>query len=93
MRRPRGEPQQVAPELFFPMWIPARELSATFSDTEIMTSLGSTAQSPLWSKLLENLRDLKTIRNATISFLRTDREVCTKMGGESVNICGRASKV
>ncbi|UIZ28542.1 hypothetical protein KXD40_009205 [Peronospora effusa] len=88
-----GVPQQVSPELCLPMWIPARELSATFSDTEIMTSLGSTAQSPLWSKSLEHLRDFKTIRNAGISFMCTDREVCTKLGGESVNICGRAFKV
>ena len=72
---------------------PARDLSATFSDTKIMTSLGSTAQSPLWSKRFEHLRDFKTIRNAGISFLCTDREVCTKLGGESVNICGRAFKV
>ncbi|KAL7680673.1 hypothetical protein Plhal304r1_c064g0152261 [Plasmopara halstedii] len=39
--------------------IPARELTTTFSDTEIMTSLGSPAQSPLWSKSLEHLRDFK----------------------------------
>ena len=88
-----GVPQQVSPELCLPMWIPARELSATFSDTEIMTSLGSTTQSPLWSKSLELLRDFKRICNAGISFMCTDREVCTKLGGESVTICGRAFKV
>ena len=75
-----GVPQLVSPELRLPMWIPARELSATFSDTEIMTSLGSTTQSPLWSKSLEHLRDFKTIRNAGISFACTDRKVCTKLG-------------
>ncbi|CAI5737715.1 unnamed protein product [Peronospora destructor] len=40
-----------------------------------MTSLGSTAQSSLWSKSVEHLRDFKTIRNAGISFMCTDREV------------------
>ena len=42
-----GVPQQVSPELCLPMWIPARDLSSTFSDTEIMTSLGSSTQSLL----------------------------------------------
>ncbi|OWY95241.1 hypothetical protein PHMEG_00034803, partial [Phytophthora megakarya] len=88
-----GAPQQVSTELCFPMWIPARDLTVTFTDTEIMTSLGSTAQSPLWTKCLGHLRDFKTIRKAGISFLCTDREVCTKLGGESVTICGRKFKV
>lgn len=88
-----GVPQQVSMELCLPMWIPARDLSATFSDTEIMTSLGSTPQLPLWSQSLEHLRDFKTIRNAGISFMCTDREVCTKLGGEFVTICGRKFKV
>uniref|UniRef100_A0AAV1VDP4 Uncharacterized protein n=1 Tax=Peronospora matthiolae TaxID=2874970 RepID=A0AAV1VDP4_9STRA len=37
-------PQQVSTELCLPMWVPARELSATFSDTETLTSLGSATQ-------------------------------------------------
>jgi hypothetical protein len=88
-----GVPQQVSNDLCFPMWIPARDLTVSFSDTEIMTSLGSTPQSPLWSKSLEHLRDFKTVRNAGISFVCTDRDVCTKLGGESVSICGRKFKV
>ncbi|KAE9189975.1 hypothetical protein PF002_g24896 [Phytophthora fragariae] len=71
------------------MWIPARDLTVSFSDTEIMTSLGSTPQSPLWSKSLEHLRDFKAVPRAGISFVCTDREVCTKLGGEAVTICGR----
>ncbi|KAE9281969.1 hypothetical protein PF008_g27754 [Phytophthora fragariae] len=54
-----------------------------------MTSLGSTPQSPLWSKSLEHLRDFKAVPRAGISFVCTDREVCTKLGGEAVTICGR----
>ncbi|KAI9910666.1 hypothetical protein PsorP6_010167 [Peronosclerospora sorghi] len=88
-----GVPQQVSPELCLPMWIPARDLTATFSDTEIMTSLGSTAQSPMWTKSLEHLRDFKTIRNAGISFQCTDRDICMKLGGETVSICGRKFKI
>ena len=75
-----GVPQQVSPELCLPMWIPTRDLSSTFSDAEIMTSLGSSTQSLLWTESLENLRDFKTIRNAGISFICTDREVCTELG-------------
>ncbi|KAE8988628.1 hypothetical protein PR003_g23135 [Phytophthora rubi] len=84
-----GVPQQVSPELCFSTWIPARDLTVSFSDTEIMTSLDSTPQSPLWSKSLEHLRDFKAVPRAGISFVCTDREVCTKQGGEAVTICGR----
>ena len=64
------------------MWIPARDLFATFVDTKIMTSPDSTDQSPMWPNCLELLRDFKTIHNAGISFSCTDREVCTKLGGK-----------
>ncbi|EGZ04874.1 hypothetical protein PHYSODRAFT_320278 [Phytophthora sojae] len=37
---------------------------------------------------LEHLRDFKAIPRAGISFVCTDREVCTKLGGEAVTICG-----
>lgn len=74
-----GVPQQVSPELCLVMWIPARDLSSTFSDTEIMTSLGSSTQSLLCTESLANLRDFKIIRNAGFSFICTDREVCTKL--------------
>ncbi|KAJ8509383.1 hypothetical protein ON010_g18771 [Phytophthora cinnamomi] len=84
-----GVPQQVSPELCFSMWIPAGNLTASFTDTEIMTSLGATPQSASWSKSLEHLRDFRTVRNAGIAFICTDREVCTKLGGETVTICGR----
>ncbi|ETN04261.1 hypothetical protein PPTG_23662 [Phytophthora nicotianae INRA-310] len=88
-----GAPQQVSPELLLPMWIPARELTATFSDTEIMTSLGSTPQTLTWTSNLGHLREFKTVRNAGISFQCTDRDICTKLGGEPVTICGRKFKV
>ncbi|KAF4138708.1 hypothetical protein GN958_ATG12103 [Phytophthora infestans] len=88
-----GTPQDVAPELLLPMWIPARELTATFSDTEIMTSMGSTPQTTTWTSNLGHLRDFKTIRNAGISFQCDDRDICTKLGGEPVTICGRKFKV
>ncbi|KAI9990780.1 hypothetical protein PInf_018349 [Phytophthora infestans] len=81
------------PELLLPMWIPARELTATFSDTEIMTSMGSTPQTTTWTSNLGHLRDFKTIRNAGISFQCDDRDICTKLGGEPVTICGRKFKV
>ncbi|KAI9916735.1 hypothetical protein PsorP6_016960 [Peronosclerospora sorghi] len=55
-----------------------------------MTSLGSTAQ---WTKRLEHFRDFKTIRNAVISFNCTDRDVCMKLGGGTVTICGRKFKI
>ena len=58
-----------------------------------MTSLGSSTQSLLWTESLAKLRDFKTIRNTGISFICTDREVCTKLGGISVSICGRSFKV
>lgn len=57
-------PQQVFPERPLPVWIPARELTATFPDTETMTSLGSTLQSATWTTNLGNLRDSFTVRNA-----------------------------
>ncbi|KAI9990431.1 hypothetical protein PInf_021402 [Phytophthora infestans] len=71
----------------------ARELTATFSDTEIMTSMGSTPQTTTWTSNLGHLRDFKTIRNAGISFQCDDRDICTKLGGEPVTICGRKFKV
>ncbi|GAB9477058.1 hypothetical protein Gpo141_00014117, partial [Globisporangium polare] len=46
------------------MWIPAKFLTATFSDTEIMTSLGSDQQPPVWNSSVPFLRDFKCIRNA-----------------------------
>ncbi|KAE8876959.1 hypothetical protein PF002_g19137 [Phytophthora fragariae] len=39
-----GVPQHVASEVTFSMWIPAKDLTSTFTDTEIMTSLGSGPQ-------------------------------------------------
>ncbi|KAL8004465.1 hypothetical protein Plhal703r1_c10g0054221 [Plasmopara halstedii] len=57
-----------------------------------MTSLGSSTQSTLRSKSLEHLHDFKAIRHAGICFVYTDREVCTKSGGELVTICGRRLK-
>ena len=74
-------PQPVSPELCLPTWIPARDLSSTFSDTEIVTSRGSSAQSLLWTESLANLRDTKKILNADFSFMYAEREVCTKLGG------------
>ncbi|CEG40637.1 uncharacterized protein PHALS_10823 [Plasmopara halstedii] len=76
-----GVSQQVSPGFCLLMWIPARELSATFFDTRIMTSLGSSTQSPVWLNSLEHLRAFKAIRDASISFLRTDRKVCTELKG------------
>ena len=58
-----------------------------------MDLLGSTDQLFLRSKYLEHLRGFKVIRNAGISLSCTDREVCTKLGEKSVNMCGRAFKV
>ncbi|RLN88992.1 hypothetical protein BBJ28_00024909 [Nothophytophthora sp. Chile5] len=70
----RGVPQPVSSDLCFPMWISARELTSTFSDTEIMTSLGSGSQPAIWSANIHHLREFKTIRNAGISFVCTDRD-------------------
>ncbi|RLN73287.1 hypothetical protein BBJ28_00026871, partial [Nothophytophthora sp. Chile5] len=89
----RGVPQPVSNDLCFPMWIPARELTSTFSDTEIMTSLGSGSQPAIWSANIHHLREFKTIRNAGISFVCTDRDVCSKLGGEMVSICDKKFKI
>ncbi|KAF4034853.1 hypothetical protein GN244_ATG13139 [Phytophthora infestans] len=71
-------PQDVATERPLPMWIPARELIATFSDTEIMTLMGSTPQTTTWTSYLGHLRDFKTIRNAGISFQCDDLQPYSK---------------
>lgn len=89
----RGVPQLVSSELTYSMWIPARDLTATFSDTEIMTSLGSDPQPAIWSANVSHLRDFKTIRNAGISFVCTDQAVASKLGGQTLSICGRTYRV
>ncbi|GMF16732.1 unnamed protein product [Phytophthora lilii] len=40
----RGVPQSVSDKLIFSVWIPARDLTAAFSEMEIMTSLISKLQ-------------------------------------------------
>ncbi|KAI9922389.1 hypothetical protein PsorP6_000553 [Peronosclerospora sorghi] len=57
-----------------------------------MTSLGSAAQSSLWTKSLEHFRYFKTIRNAGISFKCTDRDVCMKLGEELRPFVGASLK-
>ncbi|GAB9465706.1 Pollike protein [Globisporangium polare] len=85
----RGTPPAVPADTCFPMWIPAKFLTATFSDTEIMTSLGSDQQPPVWNSSVPFLRDFKCIRNAGISFTCVDREICTKLGNLLLTICGK----
>ena len=63
-----GVPQQVSFELCLPMWISARDLSYTFSDTEIMTSLGLSTQSLLWTEILANIRDFKQSVTPVLAF-------------------------
>uniref|UniRef100_K3WNP0 Uncharacterized protein n=1 Tax=Globisporangium ultimum (strain ATCC 200006 / CBS 805.95 / DAOM BR144) TaxID=431595 RepID=K3WNP0_GLOUD len=66
------------------MWIPARDLTSTFSDTEIMTSLGFDQKSTLWANSIVHLRDFKVIRGKGVSFTCTDREICTKLGSQGM---------
>ncbi|KAL8013830.1 hypothetical protein Plhal710r2_c037g0132951 [Plasmopara halstedii] len=51
----RGVPTPVNSDQFYPMWISARELTSTFSDTEIMTSLGADQKSTLWTNSIIHL--------------------------------------
>ncbi|KAG2502930.1 hypothetical protein JM16_008944 [Phytophthora kernoviae] len=85
----KGVPTPVANESCFPMWIPAKVLTATFSDTEIMTSLGSDQQPLVWRSSVVHLRDFKCIKNGGVSFVCTDREICTKLGNLRVTICNK----
>uniref|UniRef100_K3XDM2 Uncharacterized protein n=1 Tax=Globisporangium ultimum (strain ATCC 200006 / CBS 805.95 / DAOM BR144) TaxID=431595 RepID=K3XDM2_GLOUD len=89
----RGVPPIVPFDSCFPMWIPAKFLTATFSDTEIMTSLGTEQQPAEWTNAIPYLRDFKCIRNAGISFLCTDREICIKLGNVKLSICNKEFKV
>ncbi|KAL7688071.1 hypothetical protein Plhal304r1_c020g0071951 [Plasmopara halstedii] len=67
------------------MWIPAR-LAFTFSDTEIMTSLGADQKSALWTNSIIHLRHFKVTRGKGVSFTCTDREICTKLGNLSFHM-------
>lgn len=89
----KGLPAAVAADTCFPMWIPAKFLTATFSDMEIMTSLGSDPQPATWTSSIAFLRDFKCIRNAGVSFVCTDREICTKLGNLKLKICNKEFSV
>jgi hypothetical protein len=89
----RGVPTPVNSDQCYPMWIPARDLTSTFSDTEIMTSLGFDQKSTLWANSIVHLRDFKVIRGKGVSFTCTDREICTKLGNLQLSICGKLFKV
>ncbi|OWY92588.1 hypothetical protein PHMEG_00038352 [Phytophthora megakarya] len=88
-----GVPQAGSNDLAFPMWIPAKDLTATFSDTEIMTSLGSGPQPAIWSANTQHLRDFKAVRSAGISFVCTNRDVCSKLGDQHVTICDKKYRI
>ncbi|KAF1313888.1 hypothetical protein FI667_g16909, partial [Globisporangium splendens] len=88
----RGVPTPVNSDQCYPMWIPARDLTSTFSDTEIMTSLGGDQKSTLWANSIVHLRDFKVIRGKGVSFTCTDREICTKLGNLQLTVCGRSFK-
>ena len=70
---------QFLSELFLSKSMPVRDFSTTIYDTVIMKSLCSKTPFLLLTKSIEHLRYLKTIRNAGISFMRTDREVFKKL--------------
>uniref|UniRef100_K3WT01 Endonuclease/exonuclease/phosphatase domain-containing protein n=1 Tax=Globisporangium ultimum (strain ATCC 200006 / CBS 805.95 / DAOM BR144) TaxID=431595 RepID=K3WT01_GLOUD len=89
----RGVPTPVNSDQCYPMWIPARDLTSTFSDTEIMTSLGFDQKSTLWANSIVHLQDFKVIRGKGVSFTCTDREICTKLGNLQLPICGKAFKI
>ncbi|KAF1313891.1 hypothetical protein FI667_g16907, partial [Globisporangium splendens] len=89
----RGVPTPVNSDQCYPMWIPARDLTSTFSDTEIMTSLGADQKSTLWVNSIVHLRDFKVIRGKGVSFTCTDREICTKLGNLQLTVCGRSFKI
>ncbi|GAB9476027.1 hypothetical protein Gpo141_00013100 [Globisporangium polare] len=89
----RGVPTPVNSDQCYPMWIPARDLTSTFSDTEIMTSLGADQSSTLWANSVVHLREFKVIRGKGVSFICTDREICTKLGNLQLTICGRKFKI
>ncbi|TMW62413.1 hypothetical protein Poli38472_005031 [Pythium oligandrum] len=91
----RGVPTPVADDLRYNMWIPASVLTATFKDTEILTSLGQSSQPSVWMDncVNGNIRDFKCIKNAGISFVCTDRFICQKLGGTELSICGKKFKV
>ncbi|GMF39181.1 unnamed protein product [Phytophthora fragariaefolia] len=69
-----GVPQLVDPDLLIPMWIPARDLTSSFSNTEIMTSFGSTHQDAVWNNSLSHLQAFKAVKNAGILFMCTDQQ-------------------
>lgn len=89
----RGVPTPVNSDQCYHMWIPARDLTSTFSDTEIMTSLGADQSSALWSSSVVHLREFKIIRGKGVSFICTDREICTKLGNLQLTICGKQFKI
>ncbi|KAJ8574872.1 hypothetical protein ON010_g4340 [Phytophthora cinnamomi] len=86
-------PRTFETEVTFSMWIPAKDLTSTFTDTEIMTSLGSGPQPAILSANTLHLRDFKTVRNAGISFVCTNRDVCSKLGGQQLTICGKKFRI
>ncbi|KAF1313892.1 hypothetical protein FI667_g16905, partial [Globisporangium splendens] len=82
----RGVPTPVNSDQCYPMWIPARDLTSTFSDTEIMTSLGGDQKSTLWANSIVHLRDFKVIRVKGVSFTCTDREIA-RTGVSQLTVC------
>ena len=85
----KGVPNPVAPDLIFPMRIAARDLTATYSEAVILNSLGMSSQPAILSQNAVHLRDFNVIKNSGISFVCTDREICTKLGNIPVEICNK----
>jgi hypothetical protein len=91
----KGTPTPVAADECFSMWIPAKELTATFKDTEIMTSLGGSTQPTKWSDsvISQRVRDFRCIRNAGIAFVCTNSDLCRDLGGLELSVCGQKFKI
>lgn len=72
-----------------------QELTATFKDTEIMTSLGGSTQPIKWSDsvISQRVRDFRCIRNAGIAFVCTNSDLCRDLGGLELSVCGQKFKI
>jgi len=89
----RGLPTPVASDEMFSMFIPAKCASATFTDNELFDSLSNSDQPALWISAKPQLRDFKKIKNNGIRFLCTDRDLCARLGGLTLTLCGKPHKI
>lgn len=82
-------PTPVAPDQCFRMWIPAPDVVNAHNLEEILQSLAG-SQVQTWKDARPHVRDFARIPKHGISFVCTSSNVCHKLGGVALKICGHS---